>query len=266
MDNRQILKQKSSYTFDDLVEIMRILRGDDGCPWDKEQTHKSIRNSFIEETYEFIEGVDNDDYTLMCEELGDCMLQIVFHAQMANENSKFNINDVIDGICKKMILRHPHIFADTVVNSSSQVLENWDEIKKVEKNQKTVSEKMQHISKALPSLIRAQKLGKCAAKVGFDFKDPLEALEKIVEETSELKDEIALQNKEKIKEEMGDLLFAAVNTSRLLDVDAEQALYDANDKFLQRFTKVEKFAQSKGQTLNLLTVSEMNEIWDIIKK
>lgn len=266
MDIRQELKEKNSYCFNDLVEIMKILRGRDGCPWDIEQTHKSIRNNFIEETYEFIEGVDNDDYTLMCEELGDCMLQIVFHAQIADESKKFDINDVIDGVCKKLILRHPHIFGNIKVNNASEVLNNWDEIKKVEKNQKSLSDKMQHISKTLPSLIRAQKLGKAAAKVGFDFDNALDALNKIGEETIELKQEIENNDKEKAKEELGDLLFSVVNTARLLDIDAEEALYKSNEKFLNRFCKLEQYVCAQNQKISQLSIEKMNEIWDIIKK
>ncbi len=266
MDKVSELKNKQSYCFEDLVEIIKILRSENGCPWDREQDHKSIRNSFIEETYEFIEGVDNDDYTLMCEELGDVLLQIVFHSQIADESDKFNISNVIDGICKKMILRHPHIFSETVVNSSQEVLENWDKIKKKEKNQKTVSEKMEQTSKALPALIRAMKLGKCAAKVGFDFEDAEQALIKVEEEIKELREEMKNGTYESKCEEMGDLLFSVVNTSRLMDINPEEALYNANEKFCKRFQRLEQYAMSKGDNLAQISMSEMDKIWDIIKR
>ena len=164
MTVKELLDRKGGYTFYDLVEIMKILRGEGGCPWDREQTHMSIRKNLIEETYEVVEAIDNDDPVLMCEELGDLILQAVFHAQMSAEEGRFDINDVCNGICEKLIVRHPHIFSDVVAETSDEVLKNWDAIKQQTKHQKTVTEKLNAIPPSLPALMRACKAGEKAAK------------------------------------------------------------------------------------------------------
>lgn len=254
-------KEKDNYRFDDLLEIMEVLRGEGGCPWDREQTHKSIRRNFIEEVYEACEAIDNDDNTLLCEELGDVLLQVVFHAHMAQAENAFDIDTVCDGICKKLILRHPHIFADTQVSGSVQVLENWEEIKKKEKGQKSVAQAMDQVAKSLPALIYAEKVQKKARKVGFDWPDVAGALEKVREETDELS--VAVATGKGVEEELGDLLFAAVNVARFVDVDPEKALVDATAKFANRFAKVERMA---GQQMPGMSLAQMDELWERVKQ
>ncbi len=261
MTVKELLDKKSGYTFDDLVSIMKILRGEDGCPWDREQDHRSIRKNLIEETYEVVEAIDNDDPTLMCEELGDLILQAVFHAQMADEEGRFNIDDVCNGICEKLIVRHPHIFADTVADSSEEVLKNWDYIKQQTKHQKTVSEKLNSIPPSLPALMRAYKAGEKAAKVGFDFPTAESAVQKIHEELAEV--ENASQND--FEEEIGDLLFSVVNVARKRGIDPEESLYKATDKFINRFSRVENEVISSGKRMEQLSMDELDAIWDGIK-
>ena len=267
MDKEQMLLQKETYDFQDLCDIMEILRSDHGCPWDREQTHQSVRNNFIEETYEFIEGLDNQDAVLMCEELGDVLMQVVFHAQMAKEESSFTIQDVCTGVCKKLILRHPHIFADTKVKNSAEVLQNWDAIKAVEKNQTSTAEKMDHVSKALPALIRAEKLQGKAAKANFEFGSVNGALEKVTEETKEVEQALSggKEDKGALKEEIGDLLFSVVNVARMLHINAEEALYFANDKFYRRFSKMEQSILQDGKEITDLTGEQLDTYWQRVK-
>ncbi|MBE6904088.1 MAG: nucleoside triphosphate pyrophosphohydrolase [Ruminococcaceae bacterium] len=265
MLNVERFKRKEKYFFDDLVEIMAILRSENGCPWDKEQDHHSIRNNFIEEVYEAVEAIDTDNVELLKEELGDVMLQVVFHSRMSQEENKFNIDDVCDGVCKKLILRHPHIFADAKAGNSQEVLMRWDEIKKVEKSQKSVTDTLNSVSKALPSLIRSQKVQKRAAKVGFDWENTDGALNKLHEEIQELENAIKKNNKEEINEELGDLLFSCVNVARFVDCDAENSLYNACDKFISRFEKLENQAIKEGKNLSEMSLAEMDKLWDKIK-
>ncbi|MEA4920743.1 MAG: nucleoside triphosphate pyrophosphohydrolase [Clostridiaceae bacterium] len=253
-------KNKTAYKFDDLLEIMTILRGENGCPWDIEQTHESIRKNFIEEVYEACEAIDLKDSILLCEELGDVLLQVVFHADIAKKDGQFNIDDVCDGVCKKLILRHPHIFGDTIAATSAEVLENWDAIKKVEKGQKTYSDSMDQVAKSLPALVYAEKVQKKAKKAGFDWPDISGALDKIDEEKTEL---IAAMNGEgSCEEELGDLLFAVVNTARFLGIDPEEALSRSSEKFVRRFKTVE---QSAGRDLKEMTLEEMDKLWEQAK-
>lgn len=258
-------QQKPNYGFDDLIEIMKILRAPGGCPWDREQTHKSIRQNFIEETYEAIEAIDTEDRELLKEELGDVLLQVVFHSEMESEKGSFDINDVCDGICKKLIVRHPHIFADVKADTADEVLKNWDNIKMKTKSQKTQSDAMDSVSKSLPSLMRSEKLQKKAAKVGFDWPDVNGALQKVEEETQELKQAIENQDKENMAEELGDLLFSVVNVSRFIKVDSEEALYYACDKFTKRFRKVENLAKERNVSIESASLSQLDSLWDEVK-
>ncbi|MBQ8510636.1 MAG: MazG family protein [Clostridia bacterium] len=219
------LKSKSNYTVADLREIMEILRGEGGCPWDREQTHKSIRRNLIEETYEVIEGIDKNSDEVMCEELGDLLLQVVFHARIAEEADAFNLDDVADGICKKLILRHPHIFADVVADTSEEVLKNWDAIKQVEKHQKSDKEVLDAVSHSLPSLIRADKIGGKAAKQGRAI--DTSALASLAAELSAAK-----SGDVGVHEKVGELLLQAAVLAKTLGVDGEQALGDACDRFI----------------------------------
>ena len=254
-------KEKERYGFQDLLEIMEILRGEDGCPWDREQTHKSIRRNFIEEVYEACEAIDNDDPVLLCEELGDVLQQVVFHAHLSKCEGAFDINDVCDGVCKKLILRHPHVFGSTSVKDSAQVMENWEEIKKVEKNQKSTAQAMDQVAKSLPALMYAEKIQKKARKVGFDWPDAAGALSKVREETAELEQAMACGGN--VEEELGDLLFAVVNVSRFAGVDAEEALAGAARKFAGRFARLEQLA---GDKLSDMSLEQMDELWDRVKR
>ena len=256
---------KDKYNFDDLVEIVRCLRLPDGCPWDKEQTHKTIRQDFIEETYEVVEAIDNDDPEGLKEELGDVLLQVVFHTQIEREKGVFDIDDVANDVCQKMIVRHPHVFGEVKADTTEKVLENWDKIKMFTKEQSTQSAAMDSISKALPSLMRAQKIQKKAAKVGFDFSDAQEASKKVSEELSELLEAQKSGDENAVAEEAGDLLFAAVNTVRLAGVNSEKALYDACEKFLSRFKAVEEKITADGKKWSDYSLAQLDLVWDQVK-
>ncbi len=255
---------KKKYNFDDFVEIIQILRAPGGCPWDAEQTHQSLRKNFIEETYEVIDTIDSGDSVGMCEELGDVMLQVLMHAQIAAEDKSFDVNDVIDGICKKLVYRHPHVFKDTQVSSSEEVLSNWDALKKVEKHQKSETEVLQSVTKALPALMRAQKVQHKAAKTGMDFDGFDSAKDKLYEEIGEL--ERARAERSNIEEEYGDLLFAAVNLSRFLHIEAEDALTCATNKFIDRFARVEALAQANGKDMREMSPEELDKLWNLAKE
>jgi len=237
------LVKKQSYDFGDLCEIMNILRGENGCPWDREQTHKSIRKNLIEETYEVAEAIDCDDTELLCEELGDLMLQVVFHSKMAEEENRFNINDVCDGICKKLIVRHPHIFSDVTAKTSDEVLKNWEEIKKKTKSGSRKSA-IDGIPPSLPSLMRASKACKKASGAGYITEDLDQAVNKIIVKAMELKD--VCDNEENFVRVMGDLLFASADVSRIMDVDAEEALGHTVDLFADKFRSDEVKPKEKN--------------------
>ena len=256
---------KPCYNMQDLIDIMRILRAPGGCPWDAEQTHESIKKNLIEETYEAVEAINKSDNELLCEELGDLLMQIVFHAQMESEKGEFGFDEVVDGVCKKLIVRHPHVFGDVTVSSVDDVLTNWDDIKKKTKGQKTVTESMFSVPRELPALMRATKLQKKAADVGFDWNDVSGALDKLEEEIGELRAAIANKDKENMTEELGDILFSAVNVSRFIKTDAEEALTAASDKFLSRFTTVEALAKERDIDMKSVGIDELDKLWDEAK-
>ena len=259
-------KFKDKYDIYDLVEIIRILRSPGGCPWDREQDHKSIRKDFIEETYEVIEAINKDDKDLLLEELGDVLLQVVFHTRIETEKGSFNFDDVADGICKKMIVRHPHVFADGSAKTSAEVLTKWDEIKKETKKQDSESQVMNSIPRELPALMRAQKVQKKAAKVGFDWDDISGAYEKIAEETEEVKQAALSGDKDKMLDEVGDLIFSCVNVSRFLGIDSEEALTHTTDKFIKRFSCVEKLASENKIDMKTASIEELDRLWAKAKK
>lgn len=256
---------KPNYNFYDLVKIMSLLRSPEGCPWDREQTHKSIRRDFLEECYEAIEAIDTDDRDLLLEELGDVLLQVVFHSQIEAEKNSFTADDVCDGICKKLIIRHPHVFGDVTAEDSETVLKNWDAIKMQTKSQKSNSEVMHSVSPALPALIRADKVQNKARKIGFDFPDVNSALDKLTEEIAELKEAISKGENTQVQAELGDVLFSAVNVGRLMKVDSEKALSDTTERFIGRFEGMEKLAAEKGLDINSLSLEELDELWDTVK-
>lgn len=262
-DIKKELIQKIEYGFDDLVKVMQLLRSEEGCPWDREQTHKSIRSNFIEETYEVIEAIDTDDPKLLREELGDVMLQVVFHARMEEEAGVFNINDVCSDVCKKLIHRHPHVFGEIVVDNSTDVLKVWNEIKNDEKQRITVTDKLKAIPPMLPALMRAEKVGKKAKN--FDFSDVASVRAKLDEELCEVDCAIKENNKEAIEEEIGDLLLTVTSLCRKLDVDSELALSKATEKFIKRYEILENEAILRNIDVNTASMEELDAIWDEIK-
>lgn len=257
------LVSKKSYDCNDLVEIVRILRAPGGCPWDMEQTHQSIRRGFLEEAYEVAEAIDENSMEHLKEELGDVLLQVVFHATIAQEDGQFDLNDVADGICKKLIYRHPHVFGDVTVHSTGEVLSNWEDLKRKEKGQASNADAVDAVARSLPALWRAEKVQKKAAKCGFDWDDISGAADKLSEEADEFRR--ALNGDGDPREELGDLLFAAVNAARFLKADPEDCLHDATDKFAARFRKVEDAAAAQGKRLEDMTLAEMDKLWDEVK-
>ena len=251
---------KERYQFEDLLKIMEILRSENGCMWDRAQDHHSIRRNFIEETYEVCEAIDNEDVDLLREELGDVLLQVVFHTRIEEEKGTFNIDDVADGICKKLIYRHPHIFGSVDVASTEEILNNWDELKKAEKGQESTTDTLNSVARSLPALIRAEKVQHKAAKVGFDWDDISGALEKVQEELDEVKR--AANGDGDLPEEIGDLLFAAVNVARFADTDPEGALNATTEKFIRRFSYVERAAAAQGKSMEDMTLREMDDLWN----
>ena len=260
-----VFTEKPRYDFNDLVEIVKILRAPGGCPWDRAQTHKSIRNNFIEETYEAVEAIDNSDAELLKEELGDVLLQVALHAEIERESGGFDMDDVCDGICKKLIIRHPHVFGDKSAGNEQEALQNWDAVKMQTKSQKTQTEAMLSVSRALPALMRSEKIQRKSAKVGFDWATVDGAMNKVYEEYSELKVAIEHGTQEHRTEELGDLLFAVVNVSRYFDINSEQALYYACDKYIKRFSMVEQLAAERGIDMKTAELSQLDSLWEEVK-
>ena len=263
MKNKLVLKE--NYSFDDLVDIMIVLRSEEGCPWDREQTHESIRNNFIEETYEVIEAIDTRDPVLLREELGDVMLQIVFHSRISEENGGFGVADVCSDICKKLIHRHPHVFGELEVKpeTGSEVLAVWNQIKNDEKQRITVTDKLKAIPPMFPALMRAQKVGKKAKC--FDFEDYDSVKKKLYEEIDEV--DLAYRNGDPadVEEELGDLLLTVTSLARKLGVDSEEALKKATDKFIKRFEVLENATIERGVDIDAASMAQLDAIWDEIK-
>jgi len=248
--------------FHDLIGVMNTLRSENGCEWDKEQTHESLKKYLIEECYEVLEAIDNLDEDNIIEELGDVLLQVVFHAQIGKEEGYFNINDVIKGIANKMINRHPHIFKVVESKSSKEVLESWENIKSKEKGFNSYTDTLKHIPKNLPGLMRAEKVQQKASEVGFDFDLVEPAMKKVLEELQEVKDVYKGNNRAKILEEVGDLVFSTVNVARLLDIDPEFAVNYTIDKFISRFAYIEEKASNMGLDLKRMSLAEMDRLWN----
>ena len=266
MPNPAQLLGKERYDTLDLRRIIAVLRAPGGCPWDAKQTHASIKKNFIEETYEAIEAINKGDDALLCEELGEVLLQVGLHTQMASERGAFDWDSVTDGICRKLIERHPHVFGDTQVTGVDNVLSNWDAIKRKSKGQGSTAGAMADIPRELPALMRATKLQKKAAQEGFDWPDIAGALERLEEEIRELRMAVGEGDSGHCVDELGDVLFSAVNVSRFLpDCDAEEALTAANDKFLRRYGIVEALAKEKGIEMRAAPLDELDRLWDMAK-
>jgi tetrapyrrole methylase family protein/MazG family protein len=257
------LDERPKYDLDRLAHIMAELRSEHGCPWDREQDHASLKKYLIEESYEVVEAVESLDMYSLCEELGDLLLQIVFHAQIAREGEHFDLNDVIRGICDKMIYRHPHVFGSTRVKDAAEVLVNWERLKRDEKE--TRRSCLEGIPRSLPALQRADLIQTKVSRVGFDWPDYSGAMDKVLEELGELKEVLQTQNKERITDELGDLLFATVNLARLLGVDAEEALRHTMEKFSRRFSYVEEKIATLDTIRGKVPLEEMDKWWEAAK-
>ena len=256
--------RQERYGMKDLENIVSILRAPGGCPWDMEQTHASLRRGLIEESCEVIEAINEESPGHLKEELGDVLLQVVFHADIEKDAGRFDLEDVADGICKKLIFRHPHVFGDVTVSGTDEVLSNWEDLKREEKSQQTYTDTLNAVAKSLPALWRAEKVQKKAKKAGFDWPDAQGAVDKLSEELSELREAIAQGTN--VEEELGDLLFAAVNVSRFVHADPEETLNAATEKFISRFAKVEELAKAQGQDMAQMSLTELDKLWEAVKR
>jgi len=248
---------KDRYGFFDLVEILRLLRSPDGCPWDQVQTHQSIRRNFLEETYECCEALDTDDAALMQEELGDVLLQVLFHAAIEEDRGRFTLEDICDGECKKLVFRHPNVFG-------AATTQTWEDMKALEKGQKTHTQTLDAVSRSLPALWRADKLVKKSGTAGFRWPDTEHALEKLEEEVRELRE--AVQNGTNVFEELGDVLFAAVCAGTMAEQDPEMALHAACEKFIRRFSAMESTAATQNRSLESCSAEEQLTFWNDAKE
>ena len=257
-------QRKERYDWEDLLTIMRILRAPGGCPWDREQTHSSIRRNFLEETYEVLDAIDHDDASGMCEELGDVLMQVAFHAQIEAERGRFTMANVVDGVARKLVYRHPHVFGDVQADTSQQVLANWDVLKRREKGQQTTAQALDAVARSLPGLWRAEKLQSKAARDGFDWPDISGALDKLDEEVSEL--HRAAAGDGDVTEELGDVLFAAVKVGRFVGVDPEVAIHGTCEKFIRRYRAVEEGAAAMGKSVDQLPLETLEALWAEAKR
>jgi tetrapyrrole methylase family protein/MazG family protein len=258
--------ERRKKTFADLVEVMARLRGEGGCPWDREQDHHTLKRYLIEECYETIEAIDADDLDALCEELGDVLLQVVFHAQIETETGMFTIDDVIERLVDKLIRRHPHVFGELSAADSEEVLRNWERIKKEERGEGWRESALDGVPSSLPALMRALEISKRAVQVGFEWERFEDVLEKAQEEIRELRRAIAQQRPEEIEAEIGDLLFTIVNVARWQKVDPEEALRQMVIRFSERFRHMEQAAQRQHKTLSQMTSAELDALWESAKR
>ncbi len=246
-----------------LQEIVTRLRAPDGCPWDREQTHKSLKPALVEECYEVVDAIDAEDDVNFCEELGDLLLHVVMHAEMAGEREAFAFDAVVDGICEKLVRRHPHVFGDATAAGSDEVLKQWEQIKRAEKGEG--ASVLDGLPKALPALMRAQNVQKKVARVGFDWDEVGSVLDKVVEETAEVREAIASGGADAVRDEIGDLLFSVVNLARKTKVESEIALTEATNKFARRFRAVEAAVRESGRSVEDCSLAELDAFWDAEK-
>ncbi len=258
-------KIKDKYNVEDFRKMMALLRAPGGCPWDAEQTHESIRRNVIEEAYELAAAIDSGDNENLREELGDLLMQVIFHCRIEEEKGSFDLDDVADVACKKLVFRHPHVFGNAVCENSEEVLKTWDEVKRVEKAQKTVTSTMEGVAETLPALWRAEKVQKKASVTGFEWPDVSYAMAKVREETDELASGIDAGDKDNIEEELGDLLYAAVNVARHTGIDPERALHRACEKAINRFRFMEERAAFDGKKLEDMPLEEMEKYYQLAR-
>ena len=256
---------KENYNMEDLLRLITVLRSPGGCPWDMKQTHESIKKNFIEETYEVVEAINKKDTAGLREELGDVLLQVLLHCEMEKEKETFDFNDVVNELCQKLVVRHPHVFGDKSAADSAEALERWDEIKLKTKGMKKQSESMLKVPREFPALMRAQKVQQKAANAGLDWSSSDGAFQKLHEEINELENALSEKDKAHIDEEFGDVLFSCVNVSRFIGTDSEEALTGATDKFIGRYLIVEKLAQERGIDMKNSSIDVLDSLWDEAK-
>ncbi len=252
---------KEKYGLNDFIRIIDVLRGPGGCPWDIKQTHESLKRNAVEEAYEVCDAIDEGSMDHLREELGDLLMQVIFHASIAKENGGFDLDDIADEAVKKLIHRHPHVFGTVKADTPEEVLANWDAIKRADRGQQSVASAMDGISRGLPGLMRSEKIQNKAAKLGFDWPEVSGAMDKLREETGELQEGIDAGDIENIKEEIGDVLFSAVNVARFYKLDSEECMHAACAKFLRRFRYLEEGAAKRGLRLEDMTLGQMEEIY-----
>ena len=252
---------KDKYDINDLLEVTRILRSENGCVWDREQDHKSIRMNVLEEAYEVMEAIDADDDAMLKEELGDLLFQAVFHCQIENERGRFCFDDICDDVAKKMIYRHPHVFGDVKVSNSDDVLKNWDKLKKKSKNQETVADTLDSFSMVLPALMRCQKVCKRASNAGVEITEADVSLEIVKKKLAELELAISDKNEQETEAKFGELLLSCCNLSRIIKKDSEKALTFAINKFIMRFRELERDTVSQGKTLDNLSDEQVKALF-----
>ncbi len=263
------------HTYEEFLKVIEELRSEHGCPWDREQTHASLKQCMLEEAYEVIDGIeeyeDKGDYKNLREELGDVLLQVVLHAQIAKEEGHFTMEDIVDEICEKMIRRHPHVFGSEQAENSRESLVLWEDIKKQEKKEETLADTLNRVAKALPANIRAEKIQKKAAKSGFEFESMEQVLSKVKEELAELEEVIRVEKEtenpqnDRLDEEFGDLLFSIINLSRFLGLNAENSLTNSINKFINRCVGIELLAQAKGEKLSQMSAEDLDALWQSVK-
>jgi tetrapyrrole methylase family protein/MazG family protein len=265
IDRKHRLKSEP-YTLEDLKDIMAFLRSPEGCAWDRDQTHMSLRRHVVEEAYEVVDAVESGRPERLCDELGDLLMQVVFHARIAEEDEGFAFEQVVDGICRKLVSRHTHVFGADEAESPGAVVQNWEKNKRVEKGLVSQASVMEDVARTLPALMRSEKVQQKARQVGFDWNDPSQVEAKVREELEEIAEARSLRDGDAIASEVGDLLFAVVNYARFLGVQPEMALNESTDRFVRRFRHVETAAVDSGRELVQMTLDEMDVLWEQAKR
>jgi tetrapyrrole methylase family protein / MazG family protein len=260
-----VSEKRDASLFDRLVEIMATLRSPSGCPWDRAQDSTSLKPYLLEEAYEVLEAIEEGSPQKLQEELGDLLFQVIFHAQLARERGDFDIYDILAGTIAKMTRRHPHVFGAATASTPKEALQNWEEIKRQEKTAAQSTSVLDGVPRQLPSLLRAQRLQDKAARVGFDWQHVEQVWEKLTEEMRELQSSMATQNRAKVEEELGDMLFSLVNLARFLEINPDEALHKTTTKFIQRFQFIERELSRQGKTPKQATLAEMDALWEQAK-